>query len=244
MTEENAEEKIGDGKEKIQEGAQKLMKGGLEKGREKRERLRYYRRNRSEILEDFGINKQKAPAAEGLIVLLPMVIVGVVIAWLFDKIELIPYNGLLNLTNYYVLNQSIKLAALLTAGTLLAAFTGKVVRTESGFKVEKMIDKAIGRIPFLGGIYRITKVTTETIIDGPEELSKPVKLEIGDIKMTAFKTGNRTEDGREILFLPTAPNITSGLILEVKPEEIIETDESAEKALTRTLSAGFGQSQN
>lgn len=242
--EKDPEEELQDGKEHLQEGAQKIMKGGIKEGKKQKANLRYYHRNRSEILEDLGFKfgQQKKPAAQGLIVLLPIFVVGLIVNWLFDKIEQVPYNELLNLTQYYIVNQSIKLAALLIIGTIAVTFTGKAVKTGSGFEVEKLIDRIIGSIPFLGAIYRITKVTTETVIEGTEELSKPVKIEVAEMRMTAFKTGNTTEDGREIIFMPTAPNISSGLIFEVKPENIIETDESPEKALTRTLSAGFGQS--
>lgn len=243
--ERNPEEELQDGKEQLQEGAQKIMQGGIEKGKEQKESLKYYRRNRSEVLEDLGFKfeKQKKPAAQGLIVLLPIFVVGLVISWLFSKIEQIPYNQLLNITPYYLVNQSAKLAALLIIGTVAVTFTGQAVKTASGFKLEKIIDCLIGNIPFLGAIYRITKVTTETVIEGTEELSKPVKIEVAGIRMTAFKTDNNTDNGREILFMPTAPNISSGLIIEVKPENIIETDESPEQALTRILSAGFGQSK-
>ena len=58
--------------------------------------------------------------------------------------------------------------------------------------------------------------------------------------MTAFKTGNTTADGREILFLPTAPNITTGFVIEVEPDRYTEIDDNVEDALTRLISAGFG----
>jgi len=238
---EESEKAFRDGKAHLQEGAQKILEGGIAKGREQRENIGYYRRNQDEILEDLGFTRQKEPAVEGLIVLLPILIVGLVVAWLFQKIELIPYNEVLNFTEYYVLNQSVKLSALLVLGAALSTAIGKLTRTRTGFELEKIVDNIIGSIPFLGGIYRITKVTTETVIEGTEELSKPVKIELNNVKLTAFKTGNVSPEGREILFLPTSPNIPTGLILEVKPEHIIETDETAEEALTRTLSAGFGQ---
>ncbi len=237
--EENPEDDLQEGKEKLHEGAHKLLRGSLKRGRRN---FSYYNRNRSQILRNLGVNNQKKPAFEGLIVLFPILVVTVIIAWLFSKIDLIPYHEVLDLTGYYVIDQTIKLATLIGLGTLLATLTGKAVRKNIGFRVEKTIDKILGSIPFLGGIYRITKATTETVINGTEELSKPVKIELNNVKLTAFKTGNQTEEGREILFLPTSPNITTGLILELKPENIIETNETAEQALTRTLSAGFGKS--
>ena len=56
-------------------------------------------------------------------------------------------------------------------------------------------------------------------------------------------TGRTTDDGREILFMPTAPNITTGFVIEAKPDRYTESDESVEEALTRLLSAGFGDTE-
>lgn len=41
--------------------------------------------------------------------------------------------------------------------------------------------------------------------------------------------------------MPTAPNITTGFVMEVDPEDIEETGEKVEEALTRVLSAGFAE---
>ena len=60
------------------------------------------------------------------------------------------------------------------------------------------------------------------------------------MKMTAFKTGNKTDDGKDILFMPTSPNITTGFVIEMDPEEYEDSDESVEDSLARVLSAGFG----
>ncbi len=62
--------------------------------------------------------------------------------------------------------------------------------------------------------------------------------------MTAFKTGKVADDGRVVLFLPTSPNITTGYVIEVEPERITELDEDVEDALTRVLSAGFGDANH
>ena len=62
--------------------------------------------------------------------------------------------------------------------------------------------------------------------------------------MTAFKTGKTTQDGREVLFLPTAPNITTGFVVEVESDRYTEIDESVEDSLTRILSAGFGENRD
>jgi len=94
-------------------------------------------------------------------------------------------------------------------------------------------------------VYNASKMAVETAVSGTEDLQTPVKLEVWDgMRMTAFKTGKTTEDGREVLFLPTAPNITTGYVVEVHPDRYEEIDERVEDALTRILSAGFGETHS
>jgi len=193
----------------------------------------------SEALKRFC--NQKGPAVAGLVVLLPITAVLLVVSWLFQKMALLPGNYLLNVTNIYIVNQSLKLAAFLGVGAVIATLTGKIVKTDRGLNVEKSVDRFFSSIPLLGAVHRITKITAETVAGSTKELRKPVKIEIHGMRFTAFKTGNTTADGREILFLPTSPNITTGVVIEAWPEKIIETDETSEQALVRTLSAGFGQ---
>ncbi len=59
--------------------------------------------------------------------------------------------------------------------------------------------------------------------------------------MTGFKTGNRASDGRVVVFIPTAPNITTGFVVELAREDVRELDESTEDALIRIISCGFGE---
>lgn len=248
--EKQGKEHFREGRKQLEKGSRKVLEQGLEKGKKQRKKLDYYKENRSELIEDFSrrLGHPKQPASAGLIVLLPVLVVLFVVDWLFDKIEQVPGNDIFNIShiiyvnetfNYY-LNQTFKLTMLLVIGAVVVTGIGRFVRTERGFKLEKWLDKAFNKIPFLGTVYNLTKVTTETVLGGAEDLSKPVKVEHSGFRLNAFKTGNQTEDGREIVFMPTAPNITSGLVLELEEDQIIETDEPAEKALTRILSAGFG----
>jgi uncharacterized membrane protein len=242
-----------EGRKQLEKGTQKVLEQGIEKGKKQRKKLEYYRRNRSDLINDFStqISNNKKPAVSGLIVLLPVFVVLLVVGWLFDKIAAIPGNQYLNISQYlvflesgslvaYYMNQTIKLAVILGAGAVIVTLVGRAVRTDQGFRLEKLLDGFFDRIPFLGSIYNITKVTTETVFGGADDLSRPVKVNHGDIRLNAFKTGNTTEDGRDIVFLPTAPNITSGLVLELPEEKLEESEDTPEEALTKILSAGFG----
>ena len=253
--EKNTQDHFHEGRKHLEKGTQKMLEQGIEKSREQRKKIQYYQQNRSELVENFSskIGNPKKPAVAGTIVLLPVLAVLLVVSWLFDKLAAIPGNQYFNISTIfpdfignnavaaYYLNQTFKLTILLIFGGFLVTAAGRIVRTDQGFQLEKLLDNLFNKIPFLGSVYNITKVTTETVMGGAEDLSKPVKVNHGDIRMTGFNTGNKTDDGRNLIFLPTAPNITSGLVLELPEDKIEESDESAEEALTRILSAGFGQ---
>jgi uncharacterized membrane protein len=117
---------------------------------------------------------------------------------------------------------------------------GYFMRTAVGRVIESILDRWVDRLPGLRVLYKASKLAVETAVTGTDDLQRPVKVTLwGGMRMTAFKTGKTTADGRDVLFLPTAPNITSGYVIEVEPAEYESTGESVEDALTRILSAGF-----
>ncbi|EFW93590.1 hypothetical protein ZOD2009_00565 [Haladaptatus paucihalophilus DX253] len=190
----------------------------------------------------------KRDAGSGLIVLAPLLVTAYIIAWLFLKIAGLPF--LEDLPKYVLFGGLITIpAALIRVGIVLAVFTalvfsiGYLMRTTLGSVVENAIDGSMNRLPGLRIVYNASKMAAETALSDTNQLQKPVKIETWNgLRMTAFKTGKQAEDGRELLFLPTAPNITTGFVIEVESDDITETDESVEDALTRILSAGFGES--
>lgn len=118
---------------------------------------------------------------------------------------------------------------------------GQTTETTTGEVFEGIVDYLANRVPVIRVVYNASKTATETTIGTGDTLQTPVKIDTwGGLRMTAFKTGRTSPDGRVLLFLPTSPNITTGFVLEVAPEEITELDETVEEALTRVVSAGFG----
>jgi uncharacterized membrane protein len=138
-----------------------------------------------------------------------------------------------------------KVMITLVVFTTLVFSVGYLMRTTVGSLVENAIDGVMNQLPGLRVVYNASKMAAETALSDTNQLQKPVKLETWNgMRMTAFKTGKATDDGREVLFLPTAPNITTGFVVEVPPDRFTETDESVEDALTRILSAGFGENND
>jgi len=193
----------------------------------------------------------KRDIASGLIVLMPLIVTAYVISYLFGILAnsaFIPGIDAAALQNVGI---PVQLLGLIRVTTTLVVFfllvlsIGYMSRTAFGDIFEGVIDDVMNRLPGLRVVYNASKMAVETAVSGADELQTPVKLEVWDgLRMTAFKTGKKTDDGREVLFLPTAPNITTGYVIEVDPERYTEIDERVEDALTRILSAGFGESRD
>lgn len=191
----------------------------------------------------------KRDFASGLVVLVPMLISAYVITWIYGLVASVTPQGIVSAellsdfgigANYAEL---VRVIVTVSVFVVIVFAVGYLMRTAVGGFFEAAVDDVANRVPGLRVVYNASKMAAETALGGTEELQTPVKLEpMPGMRVTAFKTGRVTEDGREIIFLPTSPNITTGFVIEVDPENITETDERVEDALTRILSAGFGDS--
>jgi len=188
----------------------------------------------------------KRDFASGLIILVPLLVTAYIIFWLYSALAGVPLpveNVTVTVGDAtYDLGTPLRVLLTLVIFVLLVFSLGYLMRTTFGDVIEGTLDDVMNQIPGLRVVYNASKMAVETVVSGTDELQAPVKLETWDgLRMTAFKTGKKTEDGRDVLFLPTAPNITTGFVVEVDPDAYEETDERVEDALTRVLSAGFGE---
>jgi len=180
----------------------------------------------------------KRDAASGLIVVIPVVVTLYIIYWVFGNLA-----GLA-LAATGIGNPYLAVVLSLVVFVLVVFAVGYLMRTAVGRFLEDQLDEVINHVPGLRIIYNASKMAVETALNGTEEFQKPVKVEPWEgMRMTAFRTGQRATDGREVVFIPTSPNITTGFVVEIDQDDIIETGETAEDALTRVLSAGFGTNE-
>jgi uncharacterized membrane protein len=183
----------------------------------------------------------KRDIASGLVVLVPLLVTAYVVAFIYRAIANLPFLE----TTLEGLPVVVRVLVTLMLFGLLVLAVGYLMRTTVGDLLERALDDLMNHLPGLRVVYNASKMAVETAVAGPDELQTPVKLETWEgMRMTAFKTGKSTDDGRDVLFLPTAPNITTGYVVEVEPERYTEVDESVEDALTRILSAGFGENED
>ena len=198
----------------------------------------------------------KRDFASGLIILLPILVTTYVIVYLYSILAsasgIIPAIKpklllTLGIPEDVVTTGTVEFARVFVAMILfvLIVFSvGYLMRTAFGDFVERTLDDAMNHVPGLRVVYNASKMAVETVVSGTDELQTPVKLEVWDgLRMTAFKTGQTTDDGRDVLFLPTAPNITTGYVIEVESHRYEETNERVEEALTRILPSGFGETE-
>ena len=199
----------------------------------------------------------KRDFASGLIVLGPILVTLYILYWLYGFVAGLTPGVILDDTVLQPLipdgafegaartreqvAQFLRVIVVLTVFVILTLSMGYLMRTTVGSLVERILDDVANRMPVIRVVYNASKMAAETAFGDQESLQTPVKLETWDgLRMTAFKTGKVTDDGRDILFLPTSPNITTGFVIEVEPHRLTELEEDVEDALTRVLSAGFG----
>jgi|GEM_PF-78372 len=189
----------------------------------------------------------KRDVASGLVVLVPVIVTLWVVAWVYGTIANAPFLAAFDeaLLETFGLGavpvELVRVVVTLVVFALLVVGVGYLMRTAVGAIAEAWLDSLVNRVPGIRVVYNASKMAAETALTGTESLQTPVKVEPWDgMRLTAFKTGKQTKDGRELLFMPTAPNITTGFVVEVAQENLTETDEGVETALTRLLSAGFG----
>ncbi|MFB6139292.1 MAG: DUF502 domain-containing protein [Halosimplex sp.] len=188
----------------------------------------------------------KRDFASGLVILVPLLVTTYIIVWLYLALAAVPLP--VKSQTIRLWNESVPIGSPLRVGLTLVIFVlvvfslGYLMRTAFGDVIEDGIDRVMNQLPGLRVVYNASKMAVETVVSGADELQEPVKIETWQgMRMTAFKTGKKTPDGRDVLFLPTAPNITTGFVVEVEPDSYEETNERVEEALTRVLSAGFGE---
>lgn len=175
----------------------------------------------------------------GVVVLLPVALVAYVLYWAFTKLSRVPLH-IGAPTGFEFLDELIKIILILIAFFLLLIFAGRGSRTFFGREMEHWLDRQMNRIPAIRMLYNASKVALEMALADGEEYQMPVHVNVtDDIAVIGFKTGTDIMENRSTVFIPTSPNITSGLILYVPEEKLKPIDRSTEEVLSHVLSAGF-----
>ena len=138
------------------------------------------------------------------------------------------------------------------AGLLLSALvlllTGMAAANIMGQRMVRWWERLLSRIPIVRSIYSSVKQVSDTLLspDGhsfrravlvefPQRGQWSVAFVVGS---PAERVANSLGDGFLLIYVPTAPNPTSGYTLLVRPDEVRELDMSVDDALKFVISLG------
>jgi uncharacterized membrane protein len=136
----------------------------------------------------------------------------------------------------------------LLLAVVILVVTGMLFANLLGRQLVAAWDRWLGRIPFVGPIYRGSKQVAETVLAPDGKAFRKVVLTRWphrDAWTVAFATGGELGEVAERLgqrlvsvFVPTTPNPTSGFILLVPEADVVELDMSVDEAFRLVVSLG------
>lgn len=109
-------------------------------------------------------------------------------------------------------------------------------------------ERVLGKIPLVGMVYSAVKQLMQAIFSGQGNFSRVVLVEFPRPGVWCLGLVSREADpsfckltGKKMVsvFMPTTPNITTGFLLMISPDELIELKLSIEDAFKVILSGGM-----
>lgn len=180
----------------------------------------------------------KRDLLSGAVAVVPVFLVIYIVYWIVLQLSGIPLPFVLS-TGDPGIDVLLRAVLVALAVLLVLIVMGRFTRTLIGSRTEHWLDRQMNRIPAVRMVYNASKVALEMALN-EAQYKRPVRVKLtDDLSVTGFKTGTGVVEGRESVFVPTSPNITTGLILYVEPGMLVDVDESVEDVLSHVLSAGF-----
>jgi uncharacterized membrane protein len=131
---------------------------------------------------------------------------------------------------------------------VIVLVTGIVVANLAGRKLVGVWEALLARIPLVRSVYSASKQVLETVFGaGGQSFRKVLMIEYPrrGLYTLAFQTGvgvgevqDKTEQELITVFVPTTPNPTSGFVILVPRDEVLELDMSVEDGLKMIMSLG------
>jgi len=191
----------------------------------------------------------------GVLVTTPLAVTIALATWLIDFVDsrvvpLIPqkYNPdfyLKELFGFKIGLPGLGLLVLIIFITLVGALTAGFL----GRMVLRFYENMLNRMPIVRSVYGATKQILETVLHRQSgAFRQPVLVEYPRRGMwaIAFITGRTEGEVQNLIadelinvFLPTTPNPTSGFLLFVPREDLINLDMTVEEAIKMVISAGI-----
>ncbi|MFC1923968.1 DUF502 domain-containing protein [Chloroflexota bacterium] len=175
----------------------------------------------------------------GLVVLTPLVATVLVMKWLFDFID-----GIMAPLFELILGRSIPGIGFVVL-VILIYLTGLMAANVFGKRIIQFIETVVERVPVFREIYKAFNQVIDSLTLSQKGAFKEVvivEFPRAGMKTVAFVTNKFSDKhGKELLniYIPTAPNPTSGFFQIVPTESVLKTNMSVEDAMKIVLSAGM-----
>ena len=128
---------------------------------------------------------------------------------------------------------------------LIICFAGFLATNFIGKKILKLFENVLEKIPAIGSIYSVFKKFTSFFSNGSmsKDFQKVVFVPFPNKNTycVAFSTGKKVVNGKNFItvFMPTTPNPTTGFLLLIQEEDVIESEYSVEEGIQYIMSAGI-----
>ena len=196
----------------------------------------------------------RANLVRGLAVLFPFYLTVIMIRFLlraFSKplspvIRWITNQLTIDTTSHPTLENIIIVSISLTITLIVILFVGALAQRVFGRKIMNVFEATFERLPLVRTIYRTFREFTRIVTgDASTNYKKVVEIALPGIptgKLIGFVTGSMVmEDGQRYftVFVPTAPNVTTGFLIFLKSEDVTESSLTPEEGLRMMISAGI-----
>jgi uncharacterized membrane protein len=185
--------------------------------------------------------------AAGLLVWVPLLVTFLALRFLINQMDrsllLVPASlRPENLVGFHIpgLGAILTIVLLLVTGALAANFVGK--------RLIEIWERLLSGIPLVSWVYSGVKQVAETLLSPQAEAFRKVLLleyprkgiwSLGfQTAATLDEVQARTEKEVICVFVPTTPNPTSGFIMLVPKEDVVELDMTVDEALRMVISLG------
>ncbi len=184
----------------------------------------------------------KATALKGLAVLLPTILLVSITLWVVRFLTRVGEPYAKAVSKALDVPQTVGVV-IVTVGFIFVCFCiGKLVTTAAGAKWRHLLESEIfDRAPG----YAILRNVVAQFLGGeksPLSAFAFVEFKKSGLRLSGFIT-DRSETGWCTVFVPTAPNPTSGLILHVKEDEVKRLNISGADAIETIIGCGVGSAE-
>ena len=132
---------------------------------------------------------------------------------------------------------------------IIIFFIGFFTNIWFGKKLYNFFENLFIKIPLIGSIYSALKKLFSFFAKGDDETTQKfqkvvyIPFPTKETYCVAFSTGEKIINGQKYIstFMPTTPNPTTGFLMLVKEEDVIEAEYTVEEAIQYIISAGIVQ---